>query len=58
MQTGDPMPITVSITFRNDNQNTIWNRLTARLGREPTNSEVKEDVWRILREAREEIRNA
>ncbi|EUB97286.1 hypothetical protein PMI07_000862 [Rhizobium sp. CF080] len=52
------MPIAINITFRNDNQNTILNRLSARLGREPTNAEVKEEICRILREARKETRYA
>jgi hypothetical protein len=33
---------------------TIWEALAARLGREPTNAEAKEEVCRILREARAE----
>jgi len=43
----------VTITFHNANPDTIWNRLAARLGREPTNAEAAEEVRRILREARE-----
>jgi len=43
----------VTITFHNSNPDTIWNRLAARLGREPTNAEAAEEVRRILREARE-----
>lgn len=42
----------ITITFRNDNPDTIWNRLAERLGREPTAEEVKQDVLRILRESR------
>lgn len=44
----------VTITFHNPNPNTIWNRLAARLGREPSNEEAAEEVRRILREARTE----
>jgi hypothetical protein len=46
------MPVNVSISFHNSNPNTIWNRLAARLGREPTNAEARAEVERILREAR------
>lgn len=38
----------VNITFTNKNPNTIWNRLAAKLGREPTNEEAKAEVKRIL----------
>lgn len=40
----------VNVTWRNDNPNTIWNRLAARLGREPTHAEAKAEVQRILTE--------
>jgi hypothetical protein len=46
------MAVTVTFTVRNDNPNTIWNRLAARLGREPTNAEAIAEVKRILREPR------
>lgn len=39
-----------TITFVNDNPNTIWNRLAAKLGRQPTNDEAKAEVKRILSE--------
>lgn len=42
----------VTIAWRNANPNTIWNKLAARLGREPTNAEARDEVLRILREAR------
>lgn len=48
------MPLKVSITWNNSNPDTIWNKLTARLGREPTNREAADEVKRILREASEE----
>ena len=40
----------VTITFTNKNPNTIWNKLAARLGREPTNAEAREEMNRILSE--------
>lgn len=43
----------ITITWRNDNPNTIWNRLVARLEREPTDAEAKAEVMRILSEASE-----
>lgn len=43
----------VTITFTNDNPNTVYNRLAARLGREPTDQELREAVFRIFDEARE-----
>lgn len=47
------MPVNVTITVHNPNPNTIWNKLAARLGREPTNQEAADEVRRILREARQ-----
>lgn len=38
----------VRTTWTNPNPNTIWNRLAARLGREPTNAEAAAEVRRIL----------
>lgn len=46
------MAVAVTFSVRNDNPDTIWNRLAVRLGREPTNQEAKDEVFRILREAR------
>lgn len=43
--------IRVTVTWRNDNPDTIWNRLAARLGREPTDAEGAAEVRRILDEA-------
>lgn len=40
----------VTQTFRNDNPNTIWNRLAAKLGREPTDAEAVAELERILKE--------
>lgn len=48
------MPLQVAITWRNDNPDTIWNKLAARLGREPTAVEARDEVRRILAEARDE----
>lgn len=45
--------IRVSVTVHNPNPNTIWNRLAARLSREPTNAEAIAEVKRILSEGRE-----
>lgn len=45
----------VTITFTNPNPDTIWNRLAAKLGREPTNAEAREEVLRILREASADV---
>ena len=42
------MAVHVTFTVLNDNPNTIWNRLAARLGREPTNAEARAEVLRIL----------
>lgn len=42
----------IKITWTNDNPNTIWNRLAAKLGREPTNAEATAEVKRILAEAK------
>lgn len=38
-------------TWRNDNPETIWNRLARQLGREPTHAEAKAEVQRILDES-------
>lgn len=42
------MAVKITFTVRNDNPDTIWNRLAVRLGREPTNAEAKAEVLRIL----------
>lgn len=39
----------VTLTVTNPNPDTIWNRLAAHLGREPTNVEAAHEVRRILR---------
>lgn len=46
------MAVIVTATWHNPNPNTVWNRLAARLGREPTTREATDEVRRILREAR------
>lgn len=43
-----PNGLTVQFTVRNDNPQTIWNRLAANLGREPTHAEARAEVSRIL----------
>lgn len=45
------MSVDVRVTWRNDNPATIWNRLAAKLGREPTAEEAKAEVRRILDDA-------
>jgi hypothetical protein len=45
--------IAIKTTWTNDNPNTIWNRLAAKLGRTPTNAEAAAEVKRILAESRE-----
>ncbi len=39
----------VNITHTNKNPNTIANKLAVKLGREPSNAELKEETLRILR---------
>jgi len=38
----------ISISWRNDNPDTIWNTLARKLGREPTAAEAKAEVLRIM----------
>ena len=38
----------ITITWTNNNPNTIWNQLAAKLGREPTKAEAVAEVKRIL----------
>lgn len=42
----------ITVTWTNNNPDTIWNRLAAKLGREPTNAEATAEVKRILAEAK------
>ena len=44
------MPCKITITWKNDNPDTIWNKLAAKLGREPTRQEAADEVRRILSE--------
>lgn len=44
--------IAVRVTWTNNNPNTIYNRLAARLGRVPTDAEVRAELDRIISEAR------
>jgi hypothetical protein len=46
--------IQITVTARNDNPGTIWNVLAARLGREPSEDEARDEVLRILEEARQD----
>ena len=40
--------IKTQVQFTNKNPDTIWNKLAAKLGREPTHSEATAEVHRIL----------
>lgn len=40
----------IRVAWHNANPNTIWNKLAARLGREPTDAEATAEVKRILDE--------
>lgn len=42
----------ITTTWHNANPGTIWSRLSAKLGRTPTDAEVTAEVRRILAEAR------
>ena len=42
----------VTFTWHNASQDTVWNRLAQRLGREPTAAEARAEALRILSEAR------
>lgn len=46
------MACKITITVHNAGPHTIWGRLAARLGREPTSQEAADECRRILREAR------
>lgn len=46
------MTVKVVITVHNAGPHTIWAKLAARLGREPTNAEARHEVELILRESR------
>ena len=41
----------ITITWHNAGPHTIWAKLAARLGREPTNAEARDEVLRILKDA-------
>lgn len=46
----------VTVTWHNANPNTIYAKLAAKLGREPSLAEITAEVKRILRDATEEAR--
>lgn len=48
----------ITTTFTNNNPDTIWNRLAARLGRQPTNAEAAAEVKRILTDGLVELADA
>lgn len=50
------MPVKITTTWHNAGPHTIWGKLAARLGREPTDAEAAEEIKRIIREARDEAR--
>jgi hypothetical protein len=41
----------IKTTWTNNNPDTIWNRLAAKLGRQPTNAEAEAEVKRIMTQA-------
>ena len=43
----------IQITVTNNNPNTIYNRLAAKLGRAPTSDETEAEIRRILTKAAE-----
>ena len=44
--------LVITVTWHNAGPNTIWAKLAAKLGREPTNREASDEVRRILSEVR------
>lgn len=42
----------VTFSVRNDNQNTIWNKLKGKLGRDPTERECRDEFTRLISEWR------
>ena len=44
--------VKVTITWHSAGPHTIWDKLAARIGRQPTNEEAAAEVRRILAEAR------
>jgi hypothetical protein len=42
----------ITVTVHNAGPHTIWGRLAAKLGREPTNEEARAEVLRILEEVK------
>lgn len=44
------MTCKITVTWHNAGPHTIWAKLAAKLGREPTSHEAAEEVKRILRE--------
>lgn len=43
----------ITTSWRNDNPQTVANVLARKIGREPTSEELRREVLRILREAKE-----
>lgn len=46
------MSVKITFTVTSTNPNSIWNQLALRLGREPSIQEAKDEVRRILSEAK------
>jgi ketopantoate reductase len=44
--------VKVTVTWTNNNPDTIWNKLATKLGREPTTAEAEAEVKRILKESK------
>ncbi len=42
------MSVTINTTWANKNPNSVWNKLVAKLGREPTEAEARDEVLRII----------
>lgn len=48
----------ITVTWHNAGPETVWGRLAARLGREPTNAEAAAEVRRIIADAANARRDA
>jgi hypothetical protein len=48
--------VTVRITVHNAGPHTIWAKLCAQLGRDPTNEECKAEIFRLLDQFAEDER--
>lgn len=48
------MSLAVTVTFHNAGPHTIWGKLAAQLGSEPTRQQAADEVRRIIRETRDD----